>query len=156
MKYFLTIIGVIAGISLIGLIIWTICLANAFGWKPPSTELELSQSEIKWKHQVQDKYDCTIDFIGLDNSFMEDSVIYMNIEVEDESPLQTLLIDSLENFTRRLSHSFSQRSTGRDDQKCIQYRFDNLFFKDSTERLKYPISKTSMYHFNSRSTIIIN
>ncbi len=156
MKYFFIVIGAIAGIVVIGFIIWIILLANAFGWKPPSTELELSQSEIEWKDQIQHKYKCKIDFIGLDDSFMEDSVIYMNFDVGNESPLQMLLIDSLENLTKKLSISFLEKSGGRDDQKCIQFRFDNLFFTDTTERLKYPISKKSMYHFKTKNTIIVD
>ncbi len=157
LKYILITLGTVAGIVLIGFVIWAVKLAGSFSWRPPSTALELSQSEIDWKKQVQKKYDCTISFIGLDDSFMEDSVIYMNIDVEPESPLQRSLIhfESTEQVTQELAATFAKKSLGREDQKCIELRFRNLFFSDSEKRLKYPVSKKSMYHFKTKSVLVL-
>ena len=156
LKNILITLSLVAGIVIVGFIIWAVRLAEAFSWRPPSTELELSQSETEWKKQVQKKYDCTIYFIGLDDSFMEDSVIYMDFDVEPESPLQHSLInfESTERIIKDLSTSFLKKSKGREAQTCIQFKFNNLFSTDSTKRPNYPASKTSMYHFKTKSVLI--
>jgi|GEM_PF-4239697 len=139
-------IGSIFVLILIFLIYYSIQLGKAFGWKPPSTELELSESESNWKYQVEKKYNCSFEFIGLDSDFMEDSVIYMNIHCAKNSPLQHKLCDSIELITKKLAQSFVKNSTNRNAQTCIQFTFNAVFCDTMNPPSKYPTIRESFYY----------
>ena len=91
---------------LLSVVIFYINLASSFSYQPPSTELELSPKEINWKKRIEQKYDCKFEFIGLDNSFMEDSIIYMRIYCNENSTLNKLLDEELNHISLQFSKSF--------------------------------------------------
>ena len=50
------------------------------GWDPTSeAALTLDSKELQWVDDFQKINDCKIDYIGLDNAFMEDSIIHVEI-----------------------------------------------------------------------------
>ena len=130
-------------IILVGLIYTIIYFYFAFknttwgGWKPPSTELQLNQRELTWKKQVRDNYDCEVDFIGLDNGYTEDSIIYINIIYRDNLKLQKILYDSIESFTSKLSNSFIVNTKRK--KKYLKFTYDHIHnFNLDTVIKKFP------------------
>jgi hypothetical protein len=152
MKRIFKIVGILAGLVLLAFIYWMIQLGNAFGWKPESTELKLSEKEIVWKSLVEKKYDCNFNFIGLNQNYMEDSVIYMDIIVYRNSPFQNQIIDSLSSFATKLSKSFFYKSERRKNQSCIRITFNNIFLKQSSNKVTKASSKIFLYNFKTLKT----
>lgn len=124
---------------LIAFFYYCIMLGSAFSFRPPSTELELSNQEINWKNKIEQKYDCKFEFIGLDNAFMEDSIIYMTIFCNDNSNLIKLLDEDLNQITSQFSNSFLKISQDRPDQKYIQYTFENVFDIKNDTLKRHPL-----------------
>lgn len=108
------------------------------GWEPPNRELSLSKSELKWKKEFEEKHKCKITYIGLDDAFMEDTVIYMNVKCDTNSDLQLTLNDSFPLFTKNLATSFLGISKESRTQKCFQVSYGNIYFDESGRKLKYP------------------
>lgn len=152
MKQIFKIVGIIAGLVLLAFIYWMIQLGNAFGWKPESTVLKLSEKEIVWKTFVEKKYDCNFNFIGLNQNYMEDSVIYMDIIVYRNSPFQNQNIDSLSSFVSKLSKSFFNKSERRKKQSCVRVTFNNICFKQSSNKATKATSKIFLFNFNTDKT----
>lgn len=155
-KSLLISIGVIVGLALLVLLIWYILLVKAFTWKPPSTEFELTKKESIWKSNAELKYDFSIDFIGSDDSFMEDSVVYVNAKVSEESALQTISVDSFELIAKELSRSFQEKSTGRKEKTCIQFRFHHLLNPNISGKSEYSMDKVWLYHFKQNTIVEVD
>ena len=152
MKQILTILGVIAGLFLLGFIFWMVQLGNAFSWKPESTELQLSERETNWKTLVEKKYDCKFNFIGLNQGFFEDTVVYIDLTVYKNSPFQNQNIDSLSIFATKLSKSFFYKSERRKKQSCIRVTFNDIRLKQISGKHQKTTSKYFLYNFNTLKT----
>lgn len=90
------------------------------GWVPDAS-IELNQKESKWVENIQKQYSCKIDYIGLDNNFAEDTVLYIHILFDDNSRLNDLLITKMEPLTDFLSQSFLKKSTNRKKLRRIKF-----------------------------------
>ena len=152
MKEIFKIVGIIAGLVLFGFIYWMIQLGIAFGWKPESTELKLSEREINWKTTIEKKYECKFNFIGLDKNYMEDSVIYMDLTIYKSSQFQNQNIDSLARFATKLSKSFLYKSERRKKQSCIRVTFNDIRLIQNTDKPQKTTSKYFLYNFNTFKT----
>lgn len=150
-KSLLLVIAVLSGVVLLVFIVWYILLIDAFTWRPPSTELELTKEEIAWKSAVETSCNFKIDYIGSDDSFMEDSIIYANVKVSEESFIQKIPYDSLAGIAEMLSISFHQNSSSRKEKTCIQFRFHHLHNTNVNESVSYSVDKIWLYHFNQKT-----
>lgn len=154
MKRIFFVLGVIIIGALIWIIVWSYQLRRAFSWTPPSTELLLTQKETNWKKQVEKNYNCDISFIGLDDSFAEDSVIYMRINYGDHSILKKELNDEIENITTKISSSFVNSSKNKRKQShiLITYSYSHNHTNDVVDN-NVPNDRSCMYTIQSKSII---
>lgn len=115
------------------------------GWKPPSTEFKLDQAENQWKKQIERKYACQIDFIGLDSGFRQDSILYINLIYKTNSVLHRTLNDDIEAITDTISKSFLF-VTKRKEQKYIwvSYEYEHHFSQDRVVR-KIPLIRDCLF-----------
>jgi hypothetical protein len=141
------IISIVFFVIIVSFIFLYISFSNTTwgGWKPPSTELELSNQEINWKNKIEQKYDCKFEFIGLDDAFMEDSIIYMRIYCNENSNLNKLLDEDLNQISSQFSKSFLKISQDRPDQKYIQYTFENVFDIKNDTLKRHPLKVKSLF-----------
>lgn len=130
---------------LLSIVIFYLNLASSFSYRPPSTELNLSPKEINWKNKIEQKYDCKFEFIGLDDAFMEDSIIYMRIHCNENSTLNKLLDEESDDISSQFSESFLKISQDRPDQKYIQYTFENVFDIKNDSLKRHPLKVKSLF-----------
>lgn len=109
------------------------------GWKPPDASLVLNSKEHNWVTNTERKYNSKFNYIGLDDAFQEDSIIYMNINYTNSSYFATLDSLSIQSLTKQLCQSFLDCNNKR-IQKYIKfshnYRLDYLYHKSSDSIVK--------------------
>lgn len=117
------------------------------GWTPEEPEFSLSFKEKEWKMEIQNKYNVQFMNIGLDESYMQDSILYMNIWVQDDSPLQQQLIKSTKPVLE-ISKSYMKIISSERTQTFIELTLDNLHAKENgdpgTRLFLYNIKKNSI------------
>lgn len=123
MKTKYNIIGVIVISAILLILFWYIEMGRSFSWMPPSTEFHLEKNEINWKKQIESKYECSINFIGLDSGFEEDSITYLNISFKDNSILNEKLDEELEMISNKISSSFISSTSGKRKQTYILIKY---------------------------------
>jgi hypothetical protein len=122
------------------------------GWRPEEPEFILSENEQHWEEATEEKYDILFTDIMLDPSFMEDSIIYMTIWVNDSSSLQRESCDSTSSITA-ISKSYMNAIRSERPQKFIELSLENLWFACDGKRLKYTTTRT--YLFGSAQNSIL-
>ena len=124
------------------------------GWTPPSTELELDAGELAWKNKVELSYDCKIDFIGLDDAFMEDSIIYTNIDYKENSVLKKDMNDSIEGITNKIASSFVKSSKTKREQSYISIRYSYVHnYENDSVIYNIPESRTCLYNVSDQKNM---
>ena len=101
------------------------------GWRPPSAALKLTHLEEKWLEKNNAYYNCEIEYIGLDDSYREDSVIYINILYSNtnNSLLFRKLNSNIESITKSISESFLTSSLNKRKQKYIYITYEKQNFE---------------------------
>jgi hypothetical protein len=117
---------------------------NWGGWTPPDASLKLNKKEIKWVKNFENKYQSTFDYIGLDNGYMEDSIIYITLNCHNRSIFENNKIIDKEIFTKELCKKFLSNSDNSRTQKYIKFSYHHLKEKNK----KNPISLDFLYFKN--------
>lgn len=74
--------------------------------------------------------DCHFDYIGLDNGYTEDSIIYMNLYLTKKSKLEENISKDREIFTKEICKSFLNSSTKVRPQNYVKFTYYYIKFKD--------------------------
>jgi hypothetical protein len=114
------------------------------GWTLPDASLKLNKKEMKWVKNFENKYQSTFEYIGLDNGYMEDSIIYITLNCHSRSILENNKIIYKEIFTKELCKKFLSNSDKSRTQKYIKFSYHNLKEKNK----KNPISLNFIYFKN--------
>ena len=114
------------------------------GWVPDDRALVLNSNEKKWVSDFEEKNKCKFNYIGLDKSYMEDSIIYMNLYLNKNSIIEQKILEEGNLLTTEICKSFLARSNNQKKQNCIQIIFENLKLKDH----RYPTTLKYMYSIN--------
>lgn len=121
------------------------------GWRPEEPEFILSDKELAWKNATEEKYGIVFEDIMLDESMMEDSIIYMKIWVNDSSDLQQKPCDATSSI-KAISNSYMKVIRSERPQKYVELYLANLWFDCDGKRLKY--TTNSNYQFNSVQNVV--
>jgi hypothetical protein len=146
-------LAITVGIILSAIIIVYVFFINAFsgttwgGWTPPDVSLQLNLNERNWVDDFEKKNDCKFNYIGLDNGYTEDSIIYMNLYCNNDSKLGKKIIKDGELLTKEFGRSFLSCSDKNRSQIYIQFSYDNV----KIEGKKYPVNLKYLYYKNSDS-----
>lgn len=145
--------GIVAAVILAAYILLS-NMGAMYGWKPPSTELELNDRESSWRKAVEENYQCKIEFIGLDNGFREDSILYITLEYKDNSKLHGDLNEEIESITQKIAASFIASSKIKRKQSYIQiaYSYIHNYSKD-TLGTNIPNWRTCMYRVKDQKIL---
>jgi hypothetical protein len=100
------------------------------GWTPPDVSLKLNDNESKWVENIENKYEVIFDYIGLDNGYTEDSIIYITLNCNNKSTLDKNKITNKEKFVKELCKQFFHISENKRTQNYIKFSFDNLKVKN--------------------------
>ena len=114
------------------------------GWVPEDRSLVLNSNEKKWISDFEKENNCKFNYIGLDKSYMEDSIIYMNLYLNKNSIIEQKILEEGNLLITKICKSFLARSKNQKKQNCIQIIFENLKLKDH----RYPTTLKYMYTIN--------
>lgn len=114
------------------------------GWVPEDRSLFLNSNEKKWISDFEKENNCKFNYIGLDKSYMEDSIIYMNLYLNKNSIIEQKILEEGNLLITKICKSFLARSKNQKKQNCIQIIFENLKLKDH----RYPTTLKYMYTIN--------
>lgn len=109
------------------------------GWSPDSVALKLDSKEQKWVDDFQKINDCKIDYIGLDNAFMEDSIIYLVLFCNKNSSLSQKILNQGDVLVKEQCKSFLLSSTTKRPQRYIEFSYQYVKTKEKKNflNLKY-------------------
>ena len=119
------------------------------GWAPPDTSLKLNNHENNWVVTIEKKYQGTFDYIGLDNQFTEDSIIYIILNCHNKDIFEKNHIVDKEKFTKELCENFFSNSDFRRPQDYIYFSY--TYIKEKNE--KQTISLEFLYYKNLDSIV---
>lgn len=112
------------------------------GWTPPDASLELNSEENIWVQNFEKRNKCHFDYIGLDNGYTEDSIIYMNLYLTKKSNLEENISKDGEIFTKEVCQSFLNSSTKARTQNYVKLTYYTNKFKDEKyHKVSYLYSK---------------
>lgn len=111
------------------------------GWTPQDASLELNSNEEKWVVDFEKTNDCDFKYIGLDDSYNEDTVIYMNLYCKNNSDIGQKIIKEGEIITREYCKSFLACTNNLRPQKYIQFSYKNIKIEDR----RYPVTFRYLY-----------
>lgn len=114
------------------------------GWVPEDRSLVLNSNEKKWISDFAKENNCKFNYIGLDKSYMEDSIIYMNLYLNKNSIIEQKFLEESNLLITEICKFFLARSKNQKKQNCIQIIFENLKLKDH----RYPTTLKYMYTIN--------
>lgn len=114
------------------------------GWVPEDRSLVLNSNEKKWISDFEKENNCKFNYIGLDKSYMEDSIIYMNLYLNKNSIIEQKILEEGYLLITKICKSFLARSKNQKKKNCIQIIFENLKLKDH----RYPTTLKYMYTIN--------
>ena len=100
------------------------------GWTPPDVSLKLTPKEQKWKKNVEFKYNCVVDYIGLDSGYMEDSIIYLTLIYRENSTLKTELNTKIEEIGSSIAKSFKVLNKRKQQYFKIRFSYYHNYSKD--------------------------
>lgn len=107
------------------------------GWSPDSVALKLDSKEQKWVDDFEKINDCKVSYIGLDDAFMEDSIIHVDIFCNKNSSLTQTLVKQGAEFVKSECNSFLFSSSNKRAQRYIQFSFHDVKPKEKINSLKF-------------------
>lgn len=119
------------------------------GWTPPDVSLKLSDNEKIWVENIENKYKVYFDYIGLDNGYTEDSIIYISLNCNNKSMFKNNQITDTVEFTKELCEQFYGISEYQWDQNYIMFSYYNLKNKN-----KYYPTKISFLFYKKSNSIV--
>ena len=108
---------------------------NQFGMTGPEKPVLSDKLTTSWKAEFENKYNCKVDYLGLDDGYEEDTIIYLNLKFKQTSLIQEKLIENWREISEEIANSFYQKTknekihflriyyAGNDVKKSIM--FDN-------------------------------
>lgn len=120
-------------ILLITLIIsWYIGISKTSwgGWTPPDASLKLNPKEQKWKEKIEKTFNCVITYIGLDDSYREDSIIYLTITYRENSILKTKLNTQIKDIGASIAKTFHQIKKRKQQYFSICFTYKHNYNQD--------------------------
>jgi hypothetical protein len=111
------------------------------GWTPPDTSLKLDVNEKKWKVAFQKKNGCRITYFGLDGAFLEDSIIYLELDVKSNVDFVEKIATDGASVTEELCRQFFASSYTKRSQKYVEVTYNNM----KTAEAKYPVTLRFLY-----------
>ena len=120
---------------------------QSVGWSPPDTSLKLDFHEKKWKAAFQKKNGCRITYFGLDGAFLEDTIIYLELDVQSNAVLSKKMASDGASVTEELCRQFFASSHTKRAQQYVEVTYHNM----KTAEAKYPV--TLRYLFARKSGV---
>jgi hypothetical protein len=114
------------------------------GWTPPDTSLKLNAGELKWVEKFQNDSGGTIDFIGLNDDFTEDSIIYIDLNCHHQAIFENMNIKDKFAFTKAQCKAYYFDTDNRRTQNYIQFSYLHLKEKNDkhAQTLSFLYDKT--------------
>lgn len=114
---------------------------QSVGWSPPDTSLKLDVHEKKWKAAFQKKNGCRITYFGLDGAFLEDSIIYLELDVKSNVDFVEKIATDGASVTEELCRQFFASSYTKRAQQYVEVTYNNM----KTAEAKYPVQLRFLY-----------
>jgi hypothetical protein len=114
---------------------------QSVGWTPPDTSLKLDVNEKKWKAAFQKKNGCRITYFGLDGAFLEDSIIYLELDVKSNVDFVEKIATDGASVTEELCRQFFASSDTKRSQQYVEVTYHNM----KTAEAKYPVTLRFLY-----------
>ena len=124
---------------------------QSVGWRPPDTSLKLDVNEKKWKAAFQKKNGCRITYFGLDGAFLEDSIIYLELDVQSNAVFSKKMASDGAIVTQDICRHFFASSSTKRPQQYIEVTYHDI----KTPEAKYPVTLHFLYARKSGSVQII-
>jgi hypothetical protein len=90
---------------------------NQFGMTGPEKPVLSDKLTTIWKDEFENQYNCKIDYLGLDDEYQEDTIIYLNLKFKKNSLINEKLIENWREISEEIANSFYQKT----NNKKIQY-----------------------------------
>lgn len=107
------------------------------GWSTDSVALKLDSQEQKWLVNFEKINDCKVSYIGLDDAFMEDLIIHVDIFCNKNSSLSQKLVKQGFLFVKAECNSFLFSSSNKRAQRYIQFSFHDVKPKEKINSLNF-------------------
>lgn len=114
---------------------------QSVGWSPPDTSLKLDVNEKKWKAAFQKKNGCRITYFGLDGAFLEDTIIYLELDVQSNAVFSKKMASDGASLTQELCRQFFASSHTKRAQQYVEV----TYYKIKTPDAKYPVTLRFLY-----------
>jgi hypothetical protein len=140
----LKIIALLIFLGILAVFIFTISIYSGTtwgGWTPPDTSLKLDVKEKKWKVAFQKKNGCRITYFGLDGAFLEDSIIYLELDVKSNVDFVEKIATDGASVTEELCRQFLASSQTKRPQQYIEVTYDKIKIPTA----KYPVNLRFLY-----------
>ncbi len=140
----LKIIALLIFLGILTVFIFTISIYSGTtwgGWSPPDTSLKLDVNEKKWKVAFQKKNGCRITYFGLDGAFLEDSIIYLELDVKSNVDFVEKIATDGASVTEELCRQFLASSQTKRPQQYIEVTYDKIKIPTA----KYPVNLRFLY-----------
>ena len=121
---------------------------QSVGWSPPDTSLKLDVNEKKWKAAFQKKNGCRITYFGLDGAFLEDSIIYLELDVQSNAVFSKKMASDGASVTQEICRQFFASSHTKRAQQYVEVTYHNI----KTPEAKHPV--TLRFLFARKSGIV--
>jgi hypothetical protein len=140
----LKIIALLIFLGILAVFIFTISIYSGTtwgGWTPPDTSLKLDVKEKKWKVAFQKKNGCRITYFGLDGAFLEDTIIYLELDVKSNVDFVEKIATDGASVTEELCRQFLASSQTKRPQQYIEVTYDKIKIPTA----KYPVNLRFLY-----------
>lgn len=114
---------------------------QSVGWSPPDTSLKLDVNEKKWKAAFQKKNGCRITYFGLDGAFLEDTIIYLELDVQSNAVFSKKMASDGASLTQELCRQFFASSLTKRSQQYVEVTYHNMKMPEA----KYPVTLRFLY-----------
>ena len=114
---------------------------QSVGWSPPDTSLKLDVNEKKWKAAFQKKNGCRITYFGLDGAFLEDSIIYLELDVLSNADFGAKIATDGASVTEEICRQFFVSSHTKRSQQYVEVTYNKI----KTPAAQYPVTLRFLY-----------
>lgn len=114
---------------------------QSVGWSPPDTSLKLDVNEKKWKAAFQKKNGCRITYFGLDGAFLEDSIIYLELDVISNADFSAKTVSDGASVTEEICRQFFASSHTKRAQQYVEVTYHNMKMPEA----KFPVTLRYLY-----------
>ena len=98
----------------------------------------------KWKSEFENKYNCKIDYLGLNDQYEEDSIIYLNLIYDTNSIINEKLTENWRETSKEIGKSFYQK-TNNDNIHYLRIYYEG---RDFTKFTLYNNLNKDIYELN--------